>query len=187
MTAPVALSAGEIRALLTELGRRLDEAGVEATVYVVGGAAIALELDRRRVTVDVDAVFHPATTVRAQVVAMARERDLPPNWLDDAVRPFLPGDPDDDIGSVKLDLPGISVAVASPRHLLAMKMAAYRPGLDQRDLEILFRVLEVVTPEQAADIATAVYGEHSAVLPGRDELVLSARAVFDRLGRGPSA
>lgn len=181
MTAPVALSADEIRELLTELGRRLSDVGVDATVYVVGGAAIALELDRRRVTADVDAVFHPVTTVRAQAMAMARERDLPANWLDDAVRPFLPGDPGDDVGAVKLELPGISIAIASPRHLLAMKMAAYRPGLDQRDLELLFRVLEVGTSEQVADIAIAVYGEHSVVLPGRDELVLSARAVFDRI------
>lgn len=55
------LTADDVRELLAELGRRLQAKGVAATVYVVGGAAIALELDARRVTADVDAVFHPET------------------------------------------------------------------------------------------------------------------------------
>lgn len=67
-----------------------------------------------------------------------------------------------------------------------MKKSAYRPGLDQRDLELLFRVLEVVTPAQVADIAIAVYGSTRRCFPGATSF-LSARAVFDRLGRGPSA
>ena len=79
------LTADDVRELLTELGRRLQAKGVAATVYVVGGAAIALEVDARLVTADVDAVFHPETTVRAEAEALATERGLPKNWLNDSV------------------------------------------------------------------------------------------------------
>lgn len=176
------LSAGEIEALLTELGARLRAQGVEATLYVVGGAAMALQFDIRRVTADVDAVFHPKVTVADEASAMAAEHGLPPDWLNDSVRAFLPGD---DADAVPLVVPGLAVALASPKHLLAMKMAAFRPT-DISDLAVLFRQLRVTTPEQAADIALAVYGEDSVVLPQRDELVLSARAVLDRISRDPT-
>ena len=167
--------------MLTELGGRLQAKGVEAQLYIVGGAAIALGIDARRVTVDIDAVFHPETSVRDEATAMAAEHGLPSGWLNDSVKAFVPGD---DIGSVVLAVPGLGVAVASPEHLLAMKMAAYRPGTDQRDLELLFGVLHVTTADQAADLCVRVYGENTVVLPSRDELVLSAQAVLDRLARG---
>ncbi len=175
------LTAGDVRELLTELGRRLDAKGVTATVYVVGGAAIALELDAGRVTADVDAVFHPETTVRAEAEALATERGLPKNWLNDTVAGFIPGG---DLGALPLDLPGIAVTLGSPEHLTAMKMASYRPGKDQADLELLFARLGITTAKQAADMALGIYGEYSVVLPGRDELILSAHAVLDRK-RGP--
>jgi hypothetical protein len=174
------LTKEEITGLLTELGQRLRASGVEAQLYIVGGAAIALGIDTRRVTVDIDAVFHPETSVRDEATAMAAEHGLPAAWLNDSVKAFVPGD---DVGSVPLAVPGLAVAVASPEHLLAMKMAAYRPGTDQRDLELLFGVLSITSAEQAADLCVRVYGEHTVVLPSHDELVLSAQAVLDRLAR----
>lgn len=179
MTTPPAreLTADEVRDLLAELGRRLQGKGVHATLYIVGGAAIALEVDARRVTADVDAVFHPETTVREEAERLAAERGLPDRWLSNAVAAFVPGGDQD---AVRLDIPGLSVTVASDEHLLAMKMASYRPGKDQSDLVLLFDRLGITEPAQAADIALAVYGEYSVVLPGRDELLLSARAVLDR-------
>jgi hypothetical protein len=177
MATPVELTADDVRGLLAELGRRLQAQGVAATVYVGGGAAIALELDERRVTADVDAVFHPATTVRAEAEVLATERGLPKDWLNDSVAGLVPGG---DLGALPLDLPGIAVTLGSPEHLLAMKMASYRPGKDQADLELLFARLGIRTAEQAADMALAVYGEYTVVLPGRDELILSAQAILDR-------
>lgn len=63
-----------------------------------------------------------------------------------------------------------------------MKMAAFRPT-DVPDLELLFRELKISTADQAANIALAVYGEGSVVFPDRDELILSAQAVLNRLQR----
>ena len=76
------------------------------------------------------------------------------------------------------------MTLGSPEHLLAMKMASYRPGKDQADLELLFARLGITTAGQAADMALGIYGEYSVVLPGRDELLLSAQAILDRK-RGP--
>jgi len=170
------LGVGEVRELLIELGRRLQDKGVEAKIYIVGGAAIALELDTRRVTADIDAVFHPSTTVLEVAASMADELDLPTNWLNNHAASFVPGD---DYGAPVLDVPGVSVSVASPEHLLAMKMASFRPGTDLADLDFLFRHLGITTAEQAADMALAIYGEYSIVLPGRDELLLSAQIILD--------
>jgi hypothetical protein len=174
------LDRDEITELLTELGRRLHEDGVEATLYVVGGAAIAIQFDRRRVTRDIDAIFHPAITVREVAEAMAAEQGLPTRWLDDSAAAFVPGAADD-TDAIPFEAPGIAISIASPRHLLAMKMAAFRPT-DRPDLEHLFAALEITTPEQAADITAEVYGDHHA-LPDREELLLIAEATLARMRR----
>lgn len=177
------LGVDQLRELLIELGRRLQAKGVEATIYIVGGAAIALEFDTRRVTADIDAVFHPSTTVLEETQAMAKELDLPTNWLNNNAASFVPGN---DHEAPILDVPGISVSVASSEHLMAMKMASFRPGTDLTDLDLLFRHLHITTAEQAADLALEIYGEYSVVLPHRDELLLSAQIILDMTPRPPS-
>lgn len=176
MAAKRELTVDEITDLLTELGARLAAKGVQASLYIVGGAAIAMELDTRRVTADVDAVFQPEATVATEAAAIAAERGLPATWLSRAVAPWVPG-PASDTEAVLLDVPGLNVAVASPKHLLAMKMAAFRPT-DRADLVLLFTELDITTPERAADLVAAVYGDHHG-LPNREELLLSARAVLE--------
>ena len=58
------LDAAQIRQLLDELDQRLRAAGIAATIYVVGGAAISLHLpDTDRWTQDIDGI-HPARQVR---------------------------------------------------------------------------------------------------------------------------
>jgi hypothetical protein len=170
------LGVDQLRELLTELGRRLQAKGVQATIYIVGGAAIALEFDTRRVTADIDAVFHPPTTVLEVAHAMADELALPTNWLNNNAASFVPGD---DHTAPILDVPGVSVSIASPEHLVAMKLASFRPGTDLTDLDLLFRHLHITTAEQAADLALEIYGEYSVVLPHRDELLLSAQIILD--------
>ena len=39
-------------------------------------------------------------------------------------------------------------------------------GKDLADLELLFRLLDITRPEQAADIALAICGEYTAACPG---------------------
>lgn len=170
MTAPEpTLGRDEVLDVLQDLGRRLLDRGVSADLYVVGGAAIALAYDNRRITRDVDAVFHPADPVREEAAHLAQERRLPPDWLSSAALAFAPPGPDED--AVALEVPGLSIAVASPEHLLAMKLAAGRER-DLSDLVVLFDVLHITRPEQAVAVAKRLYGEESAVLTDPDESYL---------------
>ena len=164
--------------LLTELGRRLSAKGVAGRLYVVGGAAMALEFDTRRTTRYIDAIFHPPTTVADVATSMARDLGLPPGWLSAAAQALIPL-PDED--PVSFDVEGLQVAISSPANLLAMKMAAGRPQ-DITDLVVLFRHLKIKTPEQAVDIAERMYGPDSVVLSEpRESLLLLAESVLARL------
>jgi hypothetical protein len=182
MNTEIELDRDRIKELLTELGRRLKARAVTGVIYVGGGAAIALESDEGRVAVDVDDVFGPAETVQEIAKGMADERGLPSTWLSDRVRAFLP--PGEDKQASVFSVPGLDVSVASARYLLAMKMAAGRPQ-DLHDLILIFRELGISTPEQAADVAQEVHGPDSVLLPPRDELVIYAQAVLNRMGEQP--
>jgi hypothetical protein len=182
MSVEVEFGREEIEELLEELGRRLQARDITGSIYVAGGAAVALEFSQRRVTRDIDALFGPAEAVREEADAMAAERGLPPTWLSDRVRAFLP--PGEDAGARVFSVPGLNVAVASARYLLAMKMAAGRPQ-DLHDLILIFRELGITKAEEAAYIAEEVHGPESVLLPSREELVLYAQAVLNRMNKPP--
>jgi len=168
----------KIMELLTELGRRLSAKGVAGRLYVVGGAAMALEFDTRRTTRDIDAIFDPPTTVADEAGSMATDLGLPPGWLSAAAQAFIPLLDED---PVSLDVDGLQIALSSPANLLAMKMAAGRPQ-DITDLVVLFRHLKIRSPEQAVDIAERMYGDDSVVLSEpRESLLLLAESVLARV------
>jgi hypothetical protein len=75
-SAIVLFDADRIVELLTELGARLHRRGIEARIFIVGGAAMALAYNRTRVTRDIDAVFEPKTVVYDEARAMAAADDL---------------------------------------------------------------------------------------------------------------
>jgi hypothetical protein len=182
MSAGVEFGREQIEELLEELGRRLHDRDITGSIYIAGGAAVALEFPQRRVTRDIDALFDPARAVREEADAMAAERGLPPTWLSDRVRAFMPVG--EDAGARVFSVPGLNVAVASARYLLAMKMVAGRPQ-DLHDLILIFRELGITEAEEAADMAEQVHGPESVLLPARDELLLYAQAVLNRMSRPP--
>ena len=163
------LDAEAIKDLLTELGARLHAKGFDAQFYVVGGAAMLLAYGRETMTRDIDAIFEPKAIVYEEARAMAGERDwLDDDWLNDAflndvfpndgVKGFVRG-PDPDVPQVVLAASGISVQVASPRRLLAMKVAAARVGRDVEDIELLAREVGARSIDEVLDIAYAEYGD----------------------------
>ena len=126
-------------------------------MYVVGGAAIALTFDERRSTRDIDAVFEPKRAIYDAAAEIAQERGLAEGWLNDAVKGFLTG-PDEGATTV-LDVPGLSVATASPRIILAMKVLAHRPGEDDADVRLLAGQLGLTSAAEVLAVATDVYGD----------------------------
>ena len=148
----------EIVALLTELGARLDARGLEIEVYIVGGAAMLLGFDRLAVTRDIDALIAPPGVVDDVVAQMATDHgNLPPDWLNDRVVPLLPRIADAGRWEV-LNIPGITVQVASPQHLLAMKLRAARGIRDLQDVAVLCDVMNLATLGEVWDIAHHVWG-----------------------------
>jgi len=144
-------------ALLGELGSRLDQRGVAVELYVVGGTAMTLAYDRERLTHDIDATWEDASELAEVVEGIARERGLPRDWLNDRVRPMLPRVVDVDQVEA-LVIPGIRVAVASPRHMIAMKARAARDARDLDDLILLCRHEGIASVEEVIAIADSVWG-----------------------------
>src|SRR5580698_7606146 len=62
---------------------------------------------------------------------------LDPNWLNDAVKGFLPG-PDADAVRY-FEAPGLLVDVASAEYLLAMKLFSSAVEIDAEDIALLYR------------------------------------------------
>lgn len=154
--------------LLTELGAELAAAGEHADLFLVGGAAMALVYNTRRATRDLDAVFEPKQVVYSAARKVAGRRGLPEDWLNDAVKGFLPGD--DPNATLLFEKPGIAVRVASPRYLFAMKAIAARVGRDSDDLQQLYRLAGFDSVEEALDSVSAFYPPH--LLPPKTEFLV---------------
>ena len=157
-------SAADIRRLLHLLDEELKALGVEGELYLVGGAVMCLAFDARPATRDVDGLFRPVEEVREAAARVAARAGVPSTWLNDAVKGFL--SPGGDFDAF-LDLPNLSVFVARPAYLLAMKCASMRLGEEFHDLEdvrYLLRYLNVSTAEEALDIVTR-YVDEAQLLP----------------------
>lgn len=170
------LTREDVLQLLSEVGAELQRNGRQATIYVVGGAAMALEYDTRRVTRDIDATvgsepesFWPAVRLVGQA------HHLPPNWLNTSAAGFLSNEEDTSAGEISF--PGMQVGVASPEHLIAMKLRSMRTR-DLDDLDFLFRHLGLTNPQQAADIHNRLFSDSDIGYYDPDEALYAAQRVF---------
>ncbi|MGE5830902.1 MAG: DUF6036 family nucleotidyltransferase [Micromonosporaceae bacterium] len=144
----------QITCLLEALSEELQRRGTRAEIFLVGGAAMALAYDARRATRDLDAVFQPKDAVYAAAVAVAAEYSLPDDWLNDAVKGFLPGD--DPQARPVLETDNLRVDVASPQYLLAMKLLAAR-DTDIDDIVVLYRLCGFTTVTEGLELLESVY------------------------------
>lgn len=150
------LDAQAMRALLDELHKRLQTRSVKASVYVVGGAAMSLAYGREGVTPDIDAVAsHRAVAEEAR--AMSESRGLPDGWLNDGAEAWIPPRPD--WARRRPTKIGLTVHIAPPDHVLAMKLVALRRK-DRPDIRLLIGQLGLADalPEDYADLLARVYG-----------------------------
>jgi uncharacterized nucleotidyltransferase DUF6036 len=147
----------EIVAALTALGTVLDRRGLRGEMYVVGGAAIALAYDTRRSTRDIDAVFEPKAAVYEAAAEVSEQLELPPGWLNDAVKGYLAGH--DPRAAPVLDVPGLRCLTASAPMLLAMKVLAHRVGEDEADVRLLASELGLTSAPDVLAVAEEVFGD----------------------------
>jgi uncharacterized nucleotidyltransferase DUF6036 len=169
---------------LEALGEKLSREGIRGQIFIVGGAAMALAYSTRRVTRDIDAVFEPKSAIYSAAGRVAEEMGLPEDWLNDAVKGFMPG-PDEEPRPVP-EVHGIEVSTASPRYLLAMKLMAMRFGEDDEDILILLRECDIHSAEEALEVLEAIYPRREPPAKTRfflAELLDRRCAVTDHTGR----
>jgi hypothetical protein len=171
--APKRFSRAQILRALQALGEELTRGRIRGQIFVVGGAAMALCYSTRRVTRDIDAVFEPKLAIYAAAEKVAADLGLPDDWLNDAVKGYLPGD--DPQARAVPDVNGIEITTASPRFLLAMKLMATRFGEDDEDIEVLLRECEIESAEEALELVQGMYPAREPPLKTR----LFLEALFD--------
>lgn len=162
------LSRDDLLRLLVDLADELKQRGVDGHLFVVGGAAMALAYNSRRLTRDLDAVFDPKSAIYEAAQALAARNELSHDWLNDAVKGFLPGD--DRNATVLFERPGLTVRIASPRYLFALKAAAARLERDAGDLAQLYQLCGFTSVNEALDSVTSYYPAH--LLPPKTEFLL---------------
>jgi hypothetical protein len=150
------LTRDDIERLLGALADELAARGITADLFLVGGGAMVLAYDRLRATRDLDAVFEPKTAVYEAARAVADRQGLPEDWLNDAVKGFLPGA--DPAATVFMDHPALRVRVASPTYLFAMKAMAARAERDADDLLLLYDLCAFASVDEALDSVEETLG-----------------------------
>jgi predicted nucleotidyltransferase len=179
MTIERKLTRDELLGNLAAVGHKLHQYGIEANIYVVGGAAIALTINNRRTTSDVDAIVKTNNEAfRAATEIVAKERGLEKNWCLDDVSDYISRNP---IGEeTPVILPGLNVMVASPEHLLAMKVraAVTRDRGDLEDIVYLANHLELTDPDQIADLTEKQFNGIYKDSIGRDEYLQTINDAF---------
>lgn len=156
----VELERSEIERLLGLLDTQLQEREVAGSVYVVGGAAIAMTVYDARRTVDIDALVSNHVVLE-EARLLAEAEGIPPTWLNENARPWIPPRPS--AATVPPRRPGLTIYCAPPEHLLAMKLVAMRPQ-DAPDVVALTQQLGLGTDAAAyADLLERVYDGEDAL------------------------
>ena len=157
------MDAALIKQALGELGDRLWRRGVTTDILVFGGAAIALEFDHRRTTSDIDALILAGNGALVEAQAeVARSLDLPGSWLNEQATPYLSKTQERTFfGSYPSEArPGLRVYLATPQHLLAMKLVASRSWAeDLPDAVSLCRELGISRREDILDVLRRFFPE----------------------------
>lgn len=145
------LNKDELIELLDELSERLMRKKARASIYIVGGAAMALAFDRSRTTHDIDGRIDTGHGALVEAVhEIAHRRGLPKSWLNDQATPKMPMAPDRRARTLYAS-EYLTVTGASGEHILGMKLESGR-AFDQRDVITLVKHLNIRTVEEGAGI-----------------------------------
>ena len=170
------------RARITQALRRLGELALEQEttleVSLYGGAVFTLVYGSREATKDVDAVIRQSEIAGILAARVARELELPDDWLNDHVKQFLAEKeakrelPQSDFGE------GLRVSVPTAAYLLAMKLRACRPPLpgysgDYEDIRFLVGKMEIGSVEAAEAIHDKFF-PHDVLSDAAKEVIKSA-------------
>jgi hypothetical protein len=151
------LSREDLVAGLRQLVISLGQSGHPVGIRIVGSAALKLAHFDRPSTVDIDAKIHPAAAAEPAIAEIAIANGWPPDWLNRAAEMFIPV-----VAATKDWIPiyddsTVSIWVAAPPMLLAMKLRASRSGRDDDDIAKLLSICGVGTIEEADELYEDYY------------------------------
>ena len=141
----------DIERLVRLFAAKLNEAGVEGTIKIVGGAAIALlYYADRRTTSDIDALYPADDRVVEIIHQVGKEEGLSDGWINNQVQFVLPFE-----GNVSIRYwqeyfndGSIIVQIATAEFLLALKLNADRGRRDRPDIEKLIQICGLRTIQE---------------------------------------
>ena len=158
------LTRDRILELFEKLDARMLERDIEARVFVIGGAAIALTLSDERVTSDIDGKYENPSLDKL-VHEIAAEEGLPFGWLNHSVASVFSYFKTDSESVTVFTGKRLNVQSASPEFVLATKLASRREK-DIDDVLLLADKLGIKTKEAMfavveryfnADLSAAAY------------------------------
>lgn len=134
----------------------------------MGGAALVLQGQRDSATRDIDVSTPLAPEVTCIIDQIARRRQWPANWINDAVKMWTshydsPGD-----WEVYADSNWVTISIATTRLLLAMKLYACRGRRDIDDITTLFEACGVTSKEEALSVFDKYYPNEAVNDRARD-------------------
>jgi len=168
------LSRAAIVRALSRLGELCAEKQSRVEIAIYGGTVMMLAYDCREATKDIDAIFHPPGVVEPLIKRVAREQNLPDDWMNSGVKSFA-AKREERIPFEQLQIPGLVMTRPSAKYLLAMKCRAgrlptpFRAG-DTADITFLLRELKVRSMAEVDAITAEFYG-NSALEPEKRWLV----------------
>jgi hypothetical protein len=166
----VEFTAEDIESLLAALEMELRRRGLGGTIFIVGGAAMALAYNASRSTGDIDGVLRPRDEILDAAAAVASARGLPPHWLSDGVTQIHMPDRRDENPSTRVIGPSLTVEIASAEYVLAMKALSTRHSTgDLEDAVVLCGILGISDELQIERVVRKFYGSHG-VMFGAQEL-----------------
>ncbi len=128
------MTAEQIMDLFQKINAELEKISLNGTILICGGALMALNYNRERVTEDIDALFRPKEEFEQIISDLADKHGLPKNWLNDEITKTL--SLSDYESEVIAHFSHLEVRAVTIEVLLAMKLMACRDK-DANDIKLL--------------------------------------------------
>ena len=146
----------DILKYLVLLNDKLRIRNKRGEISMVGGAVMCLCFESRISTLDVDALFEPQYDIHQCAEEIAKEFNLPTNWLNDGVSVYLSKQ-----GKYKTYdiMSNLKIYTATPEYMLAMKCLSARFSNKNEKDDVLFLInyLKIKSLQGVYDIITQYY------------------------------
>lgn len=149
---------------LKYLGEAAKKRGIKLEIAIYGGAAMILRFDVRERTNDIDVKVRGMTPAELFPLSLdiGEELGLEPGWINTAISIFTSSVEEmADFDCIDI-CDNLSVFLASPQYLLAMKIMAMRldaESHDVADINFLLDKLELENFDEILEIVKAYYPE----------------------------